>query len=389
MKSLEMLKKNCIDLMEKYDTNKHDRMITYTEWKNYAGSSSEEEWSEFKKKFITEQRKTGFIWKAVQGYAGPIELKSVELNSEIGTSLAKLSYNDGITEGHFINDILRRYIPEIFHYLGEEFFISNVSYSDAKDEFKSTNIDGKVYKCSGYAGVSFKLSTSEYRYSSGANDRKKEFNFGELIIKSPVGKSFFSSLGLTHIEHVQESRKSGKYQNVDFQGFQIKRTIDEDFFIMYNFELKPSNDISQISTAISQAINYKEKANHTFIVIPNFDYDSFYDPERFSNFHDLCKKNQIGIISIRMNIGTDEIEDIFEVLPAEKTEITDYTDIKKMVDEQGYEKCVICRRIVKSDEKREGCGWRIVYKDKEGKERQGCMKEQWGHVVIGSLEKGD
>ena len=154
---------------------------------------------------------------------------------------------------------------------------------------------------------------------------------------------------------------------------------------MYNFELKPSNEISQISTAISQAINYKEKANFTYIIIPQFDYDSFYDPERFSNFTELCKKNQVGIISVRMQ-ADNEIEDIFEVLPAEETKIEDYSDLRKMVEEQGYEKCLLCRKIVKNDDKREGCGWRIVYKDLDGNEQQGCMKSAWGKTVIDHLE---
>ena len=81
---------------------------------------------------------------------------------------------------------------------------------------------------------------------------------------------------------------------------------------MYNFDLKPTNEISQISTAISQAINYKEKANYTYIVIPQLDYEAFYDPDRFTSFIDLCKKNQIGIISVRMDIEKNEIEDIFD-----------------------------------------------------------------------------
>ena len=181
MDELEKLKKNCTALKNEFDTNKHDRIITYTEWKNSTKENSEEDWSNFKKKFIEEQKSMGFTWKGVQGYGGPIELKNVELNGDIGRQLAKKAYADKITEGHFVNDILRKYIPELFEYLGDDFFYSKLSYDDTKEEFKSTQIEKKVYKCTGYAGMSFKLSTSEYHYLSGPNDRKKEYNFGELI----------------------------------------------------------------------------------------------------------------------------------------------------------------------------------------------------------------
>jgi hypothetical protein len=383
---LDRLRKNCKKLKEEVDINVHDRLITFTEWKKSSKQSDgEEKWKEFKENFIKEQKKYGFIWNAVQGYAGPIELKSVELQSDIGRILAEKAYKDGIKEGHFVNDILKQYIPELFDYLGEEFVTTNLSFSDVKDEFKSKTIDNKVYKCSGYAGVKFKQSTSEYKYASGQNDRKKEYSFGQLIINSENGKAFFNGLGLVFFEHVQNSRKSGKYQNVDFQGFKIKRTMDEDYFVMYNFELKPSNEIPQISTAISQAINYKEKANYTYIIIPQFDHDSFYDSERYVNLMDLCKKNQIGIISVRMS-SNNEVDDVLEVLPAEETRIADYSDLKRLTDNQGYEKCPVCYKIVKNDQKREGCGWRIVFDDGEGNEQQGCMKTSLGEMVIKNLE---
>lgn len=56
-----------------------------------------------------------------------------------------------------------------------------------------------------------------------------------------------------------------------------------------------------------------------------------------------------------MNSENNEIEDVFEVLPAERTEIQDYSDLRRMVEEQGYYKCVVRKRI--------------VLKDEEGKER--------------------
>ena len=56
MDELEKLKKNCTALKNEFDTNKHDRIITYTEWKNSTKENSEEDWSNFKKKFIEEQK---------------------------------------------------------------------------------------------------------------------------------------------------------------------------------------------------------------------------------------------------------------------------------------------------------------------------------------------
>lgn len=385
MDELGQLKSECKQLLEVYNINKHNRIITYTSWENRDNENTKEDWVKFKNGFIEEQKRIGFTWKRLQAINGPIELTNINLNGAIGRQLAKLAYRDDIQREYFFKEILMRYVPELFDTLSEYFLYLNLDYTDVKEEFQSTQIEGKVYQFTDNSEERFQLTTADSTNTMVDNGRKAKYELSDLIANSDIARAVFRSLGLLHYEQVQTDRRAKASVNADLQGLGIQRTANEDYFQMYNFILLTEEDIPELKKALSYAGRHKEKANYTYFIIPQLDYESFYDPDRFTSFLDLCKKNQIGIISVRMNLKSNVIEDIFEVLPAERTEVFDYSDLKKMVEGQGYEKCVICKRIVK-DEHRENCGWRIIYKGKDGKEQNGCMKEKWGETLISSIE---
>lgn len=385
MDELGKLKKKCKQLLEEYSIKNQNSIITYTSWKDTTNEKTKQDWVSFKERFLEEQKSIGFTWKRIQGWNEPIELIHINLNGAIGRQLAKLAYRDDIQRGYFFKVILMRYIPELFDTLSEYYLYLNLDYNDVKEEFQSTQIEGKVYQFTDNSEERFQLTTADSTNTMVDNGRKAKYELSELIANSDISRAFFRSLGLLHYEQVQTDRRAKASVNADLQGLGIQRTANEDYFQMYNFILLTEEDISELTTAISQVTKYKERVNFTYLIIPQSDYEAVNETNRFTSFIDLCKKNQIGIISVRMNIESNVIEDIFEVLPAERTEVVDYSDLKKMVEGQGYEKCVICKRIVK-DEHRENCGWRIIYKDKEGKEQNGCMKEKWGETVISSVE---
>jgi hypothetical protein len=144
--------------------------------------------------------------------------------------------------------------------------------------------------------------------------------------------------------------------------------------------LKPSNQIASVSEAISQAINYKQTAHYTYIVIPNFNQDSFYNFDRFQSFVDLCTTNQVGIISVEMNVKTHEIKDFIEVVKAARTELEDPSDLRKLIQDSKWEACPLCNRIVVS-ENRNHCPW-MVPKGEDVKCMKILLEESVVHQII-------
>ena len=369
---LDKINDNASKLKAKYGICPHDLTITYAKWDKTKWDKAKT-WEMFKAGFIKDQAKLGFFWKRGKGKNGPITLISVKLDQDCGKELATWTRKKNITSGDFITDVLNKALPDLSQYLAIS--VSILDYSNARDGFKIFSQGSFSYRFSaGRGGMKFEWKISEYKYSP-SKTRKPEFLLGEELKKSSISKSFFeNTLKLTVFEHVAAARSSGKFLNVDLQGFRITRGIYEDHFQMFNFELKASNSIGDISTAINQAINYKERANFTYIAIPMFDYENFHDSDRFEGLLEICRRNQIGIISVRMDPAKHVIIDLIEVLRAEETELIDSSDLQGMLDEYEYEKCPLCRKIVQSSQ-RSMCGWKVGDENK-------CMKELMGDNMV-------
>ncbi len=146
-------------------------------------------------------------------------------------------------------------------------------------------------------------------------------------------------------------------------------------------ELKPSNKIESISEAISQAVNYKERANKTYIAIPLFDPKSFYDIERYHNFILLCKENDLGIISIAIDFETHKIHDVDIILQSPWRELSNLDTLNELlkIDLKSY--CKLCQKIVCNDENERisDCGWAVP----TGPEIYSCMKLLFEKKMIG------
>ena len=380
---IENNSKNLIEL----DSDKFDLKITLNEFnqiseksdvlKKVCGDPHAIEWAVFKEKFIEYQKEFGFEWVPVQGYGGPIGLKSVELFEEIGSELALKLLREKVKGGNFM-DTLAHNLPFLFRYISDKLNILEVT--PAKEAFKYINLENEIFKFSvGRNSQKFIRATREYSFKS-KESRQHEVAFGELIIEK-IKKLLY----LDVLEHSQLDRDKGKYQNADFEGFKVYRGINSDDYHMYNFELKPSNNISSVSESISQAINYKEMANFTYIVIPNFDSNSFYNSDRYSDLFELCKSNQIGIISIEMDTNQHTVSDVSEVLPAQQTNLDENRSLKKMIEESEFDRCPLCHRIVtKGENKRNECGWKLTINDEVK-----CMKDIMEKGFTQALDRRD
>lgn len=137
--------------------------------------------------------------------------------------------------------------------------------------------------------------------------------------------------------------------------------MEGDKFFMYSFEVKPANDIGSISQAISQAVNYRSRANYTYIVIPQMDYSSFHDNDRLVDLLAMCRANSIGALSVNVNTDTHEILDVVEVQSAVDTGLDDSEWLADLVIESVFELCPLCRKIVNKNT-RALCGWSL-YKE--------------------------
>ena len=323
-------------------------------------------WDNFKFHFIEYQNSLGFEWSKSRGQFGTLTLDKVVLQPEIGEDLAKELMEKKIKKGDF-NEYLDKYLPELKSYLDLYNFDSGLyDRTRAKISFSDTAINNQRYKFT-TRSYTFELGIEQYQFQE--NSKKPEVELGESIDKSGKLKNI---LNIEFLLHQQEKRKYKKYQNVDFEGYRILRKVSGDEIEVINIELKPANKIESVSDAISQAINYKESANRTYIMIPLFVPRSFYDPDRFQNFVKLCEENELGIISINIDPESHEIQGLDIILEAPKREIVKYDRANKLLKENGKEYCPLCRRIVSSNQERIRCGWNIPLNDKNL-----CMKEHF------------
>lgn len=325
-------------------------------------------WETFKEKFISYQLMLGWKWIRTMGQFGTLTLESVTLNPEIGEEIATsmiLEKNKKNKSGYF-TPILERYLPEVTKYLNTPGFdLKKLDITLAKNRFSETTIENQRYKFT-TKSLYFELGIEQYTYVTD-NKRSAEYDLGENILELIGNK-----LKLDSIKHKQEKRKYGIHQNADFEGYSIIKGLKGDDIEVINIELKPSNKIESVSEAISQAVNYKERANRTYIAIPLFDPKSFYDNDRYGNFISLCKENDLGIISIAIEVETHKINDVDIILQAPKRDISNFSTLNDLLhlDQKGF--CKLCQKIVSNDENQRvsDCGWLVVKAQGE----PGCMK---------------
>jgi hypothetical protein len=340
------------------DSDNFDLKITMNEYENIktnkdlmkqvAGHADCSSWSDFKEKFIEYQQKEfSFYWRGAQGKGGPIRLEKIELGSDIGIELAELSMDEKIEEGNLRDDIIKKkFLKDLAKYLGEKFSVI-IDLQDVRTGFKSYEKDSQIYKYNvGRNNFEFKLHTSKYEFQPGKS-RKREHAFGEYI-----KEKLKEELKLDYLNHSQLGREGGKFENDDLRGYKILRKITEDTIDMYNFELKPDNRIESISLAISQSVNYKSRANYTYVVMPNVSEASFHDTDRLASIQQICMENQIGLISIEMN--NNEFDQVVIVTDPKRTNLDDESNLITLLDEHNISFCPLCRRFV--DEERSTCG---------------------------------
>lgn len=345
--NLSSLDSDIFDLritMNEYEKIKDDsKMLS-----KLTGKKKFSNWTEFKENFISYQKDTySFVWIGSKGQGGPLRLDKVFLDADFGMQLAELAMEDKIESGNLRDNLMKkRYLNPLYNYLGENFF-QVIELSEIREGFKTFTKEDKVYRYNvGRNNYEFKLYTSQYVYQKG-NGRKREEAFGNLI-----KQGLKDALELEYIVHTQLGREGKKYENDDLRGYRINRNITEDSISMYNFELKPDNRVESIYHAISQAVNYKSRANYTYVVLPNVSDFSFHDTERLVSIRAMCEENQIGLISIEMK--GDEVEQIIIVTEAIETNLEDEQNLLSMLLENGKSYCSLCRRFV--DENRTTCG---------------------------------
>lgn len=356
------------ELLLQLDNHKHDRTITITEYNNNRDVIKREmkqenvEWSDFKKYFIDQQEELGFYWDSSQGYAGPVKLSAIKLKSDVGAEMASILHKQGVEKGKF-ETVLQEKMTKLYSYLGDDKKLLDIR--EAREEFKvpdsSTGYGFKFKQNS----LTFERKMLEYKYISDKNPSRSETALGNLLL-IPLKEE----LELAFVYHTQEEREGQKYKNIDIEGVQIVHTESEDFYQLYAFELKATNSIPAISEAISQAINYKSCSNYTYVIIPNFDFEHFYDEIRLREYLDMCRRNRIGVISVVMN--EKKINELNILVEAQKTELTDYSRIMSLSKKEKftYEKCHLCGKIVQKDSK-DNCGWQVSV---PGEERSHCMR---------------
>lgn len=378
----ELIEEFCKSL-KKIDNAKSDCKLTKIEYEKVTDKKLLESlidgfeigmgWEDFKNKFQAIQKEFGFTWTRTQGQFGTLSLVRVDLISTVGEELAKNLFHKRVKEGN-INNKIREFLPNFFEYLETHGFDkNNLNLSEVKKGFKDFSYDNQKYKFITNS-QDFKLSIENYSYkSTRTNDNLK----AELELGEKIEPKLKSRLKLDKIYHQQERREYGKFQNVDFEGYRIISQLKGDEIEVVNIELKPTNKIEDISKAISQAVNYKESANRTYIAIPLFDSKSFYEPERYITFLKLCEENQIGIISINIDTNTHEVQDLDIVLEAPARQLLQPERAFKLLNDKSDKKefCYMCNRIVssKAEDRINNCQWTI--QSKEGQDQKiSCMK---------------
>ena len=314
-------------------------------------------WSEFKDKLVTAHEKLGFEWTKPVGKGGPLELSSMTFPPACGEELAKGLHKSNVESGDILV-VLRSEFPNVTRLFGG---LSTVDIKPLRTTFKSTTVGKtKAYKFTrGQGSVKFHLCGTKYLFPGG---KKAEKDLGKII-----GPKIKAMLSLECLNHVQSTRKYGQYQNLDFEGFKINRGLDEDLFNHFSFELKANNTIGAVSQAISQAVNYQPFSNFTYIIIPNFSAESFFDEDRYFDLVRMCKENGLGVISVECT--EKEVEDIVEVLEAPFSEASNHENLLDLIKGSNWEKCLVCRRVAHQSDDRIGCGWKVTVDSDEV-----CMK---------------
>ena len=284
----------------------------------------------------------GITWN--QAY-GVLNLNDeVVIPSEIGEELAKDLFNKKVKNGHF-KSILEDNLPKTMAYLNSTDVKKsiNINYKDVKDAFANYEEDNQRYKFTTNS-MTFEIGINSYTYKG--KEKKHEEELGNKI------EHFLrSELKLDWISHNQLKREKKKYQNTDFEGFRIIRDFGPDRIEIVNIELKPSNDISYVSDAISQAINYKQYSNYTYIALPLFDLKNFYDPERYMSFYKMAEDNELGIISIDIDPNNNDIMGVNSILTPKKREIINNEQLTDIIEKSNTKYCPLCNHYILSTAK--------------------------------------
>lgn len=369
-------------LLHQLDWDRPDQMITKNEFdtkvsdlsglNELVGGADCEDWSQFKEAFLQAQSEIGFNWSRARGRGGPVVLDDITLPAGIGHELAKTELARNTSSGDF-NHVLQKEMPQLFSYLtaggGIDSAFERIDAARARTGFKEFNQDNRSYKFkAGRNSTKFELSILEYSYHD-PNSKGKRGNH-EFALGEGIEAKLKTLLDLDELSHTQHERGSRSLENADFEGFRIQRHVEGDRFLMYSFELKPSNGIRAVSDAISQAINYKGRSHFSYIIIPLFDQYLFHDPDRLDDLLELCRTNQIGAISIDVDTDTGTILDVSQVLKAAETPLEDSDRLSRMIDSTDWEMCPLCRRIV-DNTNRGRCGWLVESSDTSTQ----CMKE--------------
>lgn len=363
------------------DVNGADYKLTKNEFekatpetiKNLIGTQYQNiDWDTFKEKLIKYQRDYGFEWSKSRGQFGTIVLQSINLTQEVGEELAEFLMEQEIDKGN-ISESIESFLPVLYAYAKKYApHELKINIKEAKSKFSAKTIKNQRFKFS-TRSQSFELGIDQFSYQTG---RKSEVDLGNLI-----EEKLKDMLGLDELWHRQEERKGGKYQNVDFEGYRVIRQLKGDDLEVVNIELKPSNSIDSVSDAISQGINYKEFANKTYIAIPLFNPQNFYDVDRFKNFVKLCEENGLGIISINLDTRKEnKLLGLDIILEASKREILDNTRLNRMLrdeDKNPKEFCNLCQRVVLQKDRIRNCGWSISVR-----ENSQCMKELMEQKIL-------
>lgn len=395
---------------------------------------SELNWSDFKDLVIEHQKEYGLNWKIGRGRSGTIILKEIKIpgawGDEINTKLSGSKEIKTATQENPLNlyKWFKIQTPKLHQYLdiiskndkNNRVVVDGISLYDLKKSLNDLVIDPKLQ-------ITFLPRKYDfYRWPGVIKYKGKEQQLGKQII-SKLERNFGDIE--VNIYDTQDLRKGEKYENIDLIGIRIVPHLKSDNIDIYSFELKPSNDVADISKAISQAVNYKKYANYTYIVIPFFDAQSFHDRKRLKYFYNLCVENQIGAISVNFDLDSDDqkIEDVFTVVKAPKINVSDLRWLKillsgklqahnefdeksikhgkckkcdrgtveefdgkkyctncdrktrkelneELISRYKREYCPVCNKIVYSNERMEDCGW-IVSDDSTERKLEYCKKE--------------
>jgi len=298
-----------------------------------------------------------------------LQLARVVPPKELGSALAEAAYERNRQQGT-LDGGLDEFVPGWNNYFSDVPPDVEFDFSNLREGLKNTTVgNNQSYRFNVGRGRSFRLATQVYRFGK-KNEKRPETRLGKEL--TPVLKE---RLDLDSLIHSQEDRDFRVYENVDIVGFRIKRETTADDLDLNAFELKPTNNVTDVLQAVAQAVSYKRYCNYSYIVVPNFDPDSFPDVDRFEEIVGMCRENGVGIISMTMKVGQqeDEIDDLAIVTPPERTELESRGYLDKILGIQEWLICPVCRRIVNADpEKRRNCGW--VVTDAVSAEGQ-CMRE--------------